>query len=148
MTWALGRRSESMSKRDLKMDKYNISKRRYRELYNFCLQYPEWKDELKFTTDTLKSPSLSGMPHSQTNTTGDPTGDLGTRRADLQRKCELIEQTCIEVDAPLYQWLIRAVTEEYAYYNYLRTRLNMPCSRDCFYDIKRKFYYLLDKNKN
>jgi len=28
------------SKRDLKLDEYNIGKYAYRELHNFCLQYP------------------------------------------------------------------------------------------------------------
>ncbi len=32
-----------MSKKDLSLQKYGISKRRYRELHNHCLQYEEFK---------------------------------------------------------------------------------------------------------
>ena len=34
--------------------KYGISKHRFKELYYWCLQYNEWKDELKYKTDTVR----------------------------------------------------------------------------------------------
>ena len=142
------RRSEAMTKRkDLNLEKWGISKRRYRELYNFCLQYQEWRDELKFCQDTLKSPQITGMPMSITNKTGDPTGELATRLVSLQKKCELIEQSCLEADSSIYQWLLKGVTEESATFMWLWQRLNMPCCREYYNTSRRKFFYCLDKNK-
>ena len=42
--------------------KYGISKHRFRELYYWCLQYNEWKDELKYKTDTVKAVEAHDMP--------------------------------------------------------------------------------------
>ena len=44
----------------------------------------------------------------------------GYQRAELQEKCERIEQTAIEADADIYQWLLEGVTTDYATYIYLR----------------------------
>lgn len=42
--------------------KYGISKHRFKELYYWCLQYNEWKDELKYKTDTVKAIETHDMP--------------------------------------------------------------------------------------
>jgi hypothetical protein len=112
-------------------------------LFYFCLQYPEWQNELEFLTDSLKSPELSGMPHDIGKS--DTTANLAIRRAELSKKCELIEQTALEADGEIYQCVIKNVTTDYAGYNYLRMVMNMPCGRERFYKSRRKFFYLLDK---
>lgn len=133
-----------MSKiRTLNEDKYNISKHRFKELYYFCLQYDEWKDELKYKTDNLKSQELSSTPISHSNTS--TVENLAIRRQQLESKCKLIEQTAMETDSELYQYIIKAVTNEYVTYKYLQTIMNIPCSRNTYYDRRRKFYYLLSK---
>ena len=35
--------------------RYEISKNRFFEVYYHCLQYPEWRRELSYITDTVKS---------------------------------------------------------------------------------------------
>lgn len=141
-----------MSERwELRLQDFKISRRRYLELLNFCLQYPEWRKELKFSTDTVKSPSLSGMPHSETNVTGDPTGDLAIRRAELTKRCELIEQAAIKAHPDDYQFLIWNVTQEGASYDFMyyyacENQKPIPrCSKREFYIARRLFFYTLDK---
>lgn len=113
------------------------------ELYYFCLQYNEWLDELKYKTDTVRSIEITDMPTSHSNS--DATCNLATRRAELRKKCEIIEQTAIEADAELYQYIIKAVTNDMITYNYLLTRMDIPCSHNTWYDRRRKFFWLLDK---
>ena len=48
--------------RPLNHSKYGIGKNRFKELYYWCLQYDEWKDELKYKTDTVKSIEITDMP--------------------------------------------------------------------------------------
>ena len=55
-------------KKDLKLDQYDISPYAYRELHNFCLQYPEKKRRLR----ELESPF--GGPRGS-----DPTAGRATR---------------------------------------------------------------------
>lgn len=134
-----------MQRRDLKLDKYNISLNRYRELLYFCRQYPEWKDELRYNTDCLKSPDLTGQPKSTEIT--DQTSRLAIRRAELASKCELIEQAAIKADEEVYQYIIKNITDENAGYNYLRMILRLPMGRNQFYEARRRFFWILDKNK-
>lgn len=128
--------------RHLNSDKYNISKYRFRELYYFCLQYDEWKRELESNVHTVKSIQISDMPSSHNYR--DQTADLAERRVSLQRKCELIEQTAIEADPDIYQYIIEGVTKDYATFRYLSLK-GMPCSQNTYYNKRRKFYYLLSK---
>lgn len=123
--------------------KYEISKHRFYELYHYCLQYREWKDELKSTTDTVKAVVISDMPHG--SGTGDPTSSLAMRRAMLADRCKLIEDTAKEADPELWEYLLKGVTDENASYTYLRQIMGIPCGKNYYFEKRRKFYYLLSR---
>jgi hypothetical protein len=133
------------NRRDLKLDDYGISRKRYKELCGFCEQYPEWIDELQYKTDILKSKTITDMPLPPSRV-GNQQEDLAIRRIELQKKCEVIEQTAIEADADLYKYIIKNVCYEKPIY-YLINTMGMPCSERSFRDKKRYFFYLLAKNK-
>lgn len=134
-----------MNKRELNLSKYGISGKRYKELCGFCEQYPEWVDKLKYKTDTVKSKEITDMPILPFGS-GDQTGNLATERVELQKKCELIEQTAIEASADLYQYIIKAVCYEVPVH-YLISVEEMPLGKSAFYELRRYFFFLLDKNK-
>ncbi len=129
--------------RPLNSKRYEISRNRFWELYYRCLQYDEWKEELKHLTDTLKSIQVTDMPHG--TGIGDPTKNLAIRREDLSRQCEIIEETTKEADAEIWEYILKGVTDASASYNYLRTVMNIPCGRNYYHTKRRKFYYLLSK---
>ncbi|MCH1972612.1 hypothetical protein MCI89_09695 [Muricomes sp. OA1] len=131
------------NKRPLNENKYNISKHRFLELYHFCMQYNEWRNELKYNKDTVRSIGISDMPTSRNG--GDATADLAMRRAELRRKCELIEQTAIEADPEIYEYIIKGVSNDWATYPYMQTVMKIPCSRNTYYNRRRKFFWLLSK---
>ncbi|GLB33071.1 hypothetical protein LAD12857_49940 [Lacrimispora amygdalina] len=131
--------------RPLNHSKYGISKNRFWELYYWCLQYGEWKDELKYKTDTVGAMEITDMPTSRN--TGDATQQLAIRRTMLEQNCRLIEQTAIEADPDIYQYLLKAVTEEDVTFRYLKLIMEIPCGKDMYYDRRRKFYWLLDKRR-
>ena len=132
-----------MNVRPISEKKYNISKHRFRELYYFCLQYQEWLDELKYKTDDVSSVGITNMPTS--HNTNSNVERLALRRAQLEEKCKILEQTAIETDETLYQYIIKAVTNEGVSYNYLKMVMNIPCCKNVWYDRRRKFYYLLSQ---
>ena len=132
-----------MNVRPLSEKKYNISKHRFRELYYFCLQYQEWLDELKYKTDDVSSVGITNMPTS--HNTNSNVERLALRRAQLEEKCKILEQTAIEADETLYQYIIKAVTNEGVSYNYLKMVMNIPCCKNVWHDRRRKFYYLLSQ---
>jgi hypothetical protein len=131
--------------RPLNHIKYGISGNRFRELYYWCLQYNEWKDELRYKTDTVRSIEITDM--STAHNGSDATQQLAIRRVQLARNCELIEQTALETDPDIYQYLLKAVTDENVSYRYLEMIMGIPCSRNTYYDRRRKFYWLLSQRK-
>lgn len=131
--------------RPLNQSKYGISKNRFWELYYWCLQYNEWKKELKYNTNTVGAMEITDMPTSRNF--GDSTQQLAMRRVMLEQNCRLIEQTAIEADSDIYQYILKAVTEEDITFRYLKLIMEIPCERKMYYDRRRKFYWLLSQKK-
>lgn len=53
----------------------------------------------------------------------------------------------MDADEELYSYILKAVTEGLSY-TYLKTALEMPCGRDAYYDRYRRFFWLLDKERD
>ena len=120
-------------------NKYWIPKYRYLELKNYCLQYPDWKKELS-QISVLQS-------HFQISTSGnfsDPTEQIVLKRMKLLENINLIESTTVKADDFLAKWLVKGVTESLSY-EFLHLQLDMPASRDTYYDRYRRFFWLLDQ---
>lgn len=130
--------------RPINEKKYEISKHRFLELYHYCLQYPEWIKELKGIQDTVKGISYDGVKVSGGGHTN-VTENLAIRREKLRQKCEVIEQTAIEADPDIYQWILEGVTTEYATYRYLKDAKGIPCGQTMYYNRRRKFFWILSQ---
>lgn len=128
--------------RSINKDKYKISNYRFRELYYFCLQYAEWKDQLKYKRN-LKSMQYSGMPTS--GFPGNPTEAAAIECAKLSHKCDMIEQAAQTADPELWEYIIFAVTHENITFKFLKMQKDIPCERDRYYNSRRKFYFYLNK---
>lgn len=89
------------------------------------------------------------MSRNKNSNTVDLTGELAVKRAMLTEKCKMVEQTAIQADSSLYQWILEAVTQEEATYTYLSMRATskIPCGLNEFTEVRKRFYYLLDKIK-
>lgn len=133
-----------MNKRNLNLEKYGISGKRYKELCGFCEQYPEWVNELKFNRDTVRSIEITDMPIYHSN--ADATGNLAIKRTELENKCRLVEDTARQAGNDLSQYIIKSVCYEVPV-TYLIACENMPISKSAFYEMRRYFFYLLDQNK-
>lgn len=124
-------------------NKYWIDKHRHYELKHFCLQYPMWKKTYSEFSDS--SISLSAIDYAPTsNIPGDPTAKRAIMKAYYAEKINMIDRVAKETDKYLYEYIIIAVTEGRSY-TYLKTKLDMPCGRDMYYDRYRKFFWLLSK---
>lgn len=127
-------------------NKYYIDKHRYYELKHFCLQYSEWKKEYVKCNDAIIFASrFENTPRS--NVPSDITAKYGMMKAHYDRRIKMIENTAIEADEFLYPFILKAVTEGLSY-PYLKTRLNIPCGRDMYYDRYRKFFWLLSQKRD
>lgn len=127
-------------------NKYYIDKHRHYELKHFCLQYPSWKkayadfDDTSVSLSTIESVPTSNLP-------GDPTAKRAVLKAHYSERIKLIEKVAMEADRYLYEYILKAVTEGLSY-TYLKSRLNIPCGKDMYYDRYRKFFWLLSTSRN
>jgi hypothetical protein len=127
-------------------NKYWIDKHRHYELKHFCLQYPIWKKEYDICkVPTISSSMVERLPGS--NIPSDPTVKFLMKRTYYAERIHLIEKIAMEADKYLYKYILRAVTEGLSY-TYLKTRLDIPCTRDMYYDRYRKFFWLLSNSRN
>lgn len=129
--------------RDLKLDKYNISRSRYRELYYFCLQYDERKkkmEELRYPSP----PKSDGMPRG--SGISNPTERNGIRAARLSLENQIMEQSAIESAYELAPWILKAAKYDLKF-DYLHLCEGMPCGKNEFQKLRHKFYYILDQKK-
>lgn len=125
-------------------NKYYIDKHRYYELKHFCLQYNEWKkayeacnESIIFASQIDKLPTGNGTP-------SDLTAKYAMKKAQYAERIKLIERAALEADDFLYPYILKAVTEGLSY-PYLKTRLDIPCGKDMYYDRYRKFFWLLSE---
>lgn len=123
--------------------KYYLPKYKYKTVVNFCLQYHELKDELK-AIDGWHSGSNDGMPHG--TGTSDPVANDAIRRAEIQKKIDIIEESVREcVTGIMQEYVLKSITTEYVGYQYLDSMFNIPCGKNQFSDLRRKVYYTISK---
>ena len=124
-------------------NRYRIDKHRHYELKHFCLQYPTWKkayvdlDNVGIAMSTAERFPSSNLP-------GDPTAKRAVAKAQLIERIEMVEKIAREADDYLWEYILKGVTENVSY-TYLKTKMNMPCGKDMYYDRYRKFFWLLNR---
>lgn len=126
-------------------NKYWIPKHKYYELKHYCLQYPYWVK--KYISINLECPSNS------ITIIGNNLGDISDRTSDkaielalYKSKMDMLENIAKKTDSYLWKYILSAVTEGVSY-TYLKTKLNIPCCRDVYYELYRKFFWLLSKER-
>lgn len=129
---------------DLKLsDEYEISRHRYRELKEFCLQYEEKKEKLRQLYSLSSTPPevsvMGGIP-------GKPTERKALRASQLKNDIEVIDfalSTACGDDVGLVEYLKKNVTLGYGF-----DRLGtIPCTLRTFYKYRRKFFFILNQEK-
>ena len=124
-------------------NKYYIDKHRYYELKHFCLQYNEWKKAYTSCCEAVIFASkFEKLPSD--NLPGDLTAKYAIKRAQYGERIKMIEQAAKDADDFLYPYILKAVTEGLSY-PYLKTRLDIPCGKDMYYDRYRRFFWLLSE---
>lgn len=126
------------NKKDLRLEKYNISTNRYRELKYFCMQYREKQSKLRSITE-ISSPPIG---ESVGKKTVDRTSDIAIQRMQLESDMKMIEQAAENADKELSPYIISNVVDGIPY-----EYLGAPVGRRQFYKSRRKFFYILSTKK-
>lgn len=126
-------------------NRYWISKHRHYELRHFCRQYPEWKRAYTLLDESvIRSAVVSNLPSS--NTPADPTGNVAVQKLSILKKIDMIENAAERADRELSYYILKGITEGMSY-TQLKSKFNIPCGRDMYYDRYRRFFWLLDKER-
>lgn len=123
--------------------KWDISNHAFYQAYHFAMRYKEFKDILRYKTNTVGSPKFGDTTGS--GVTKSVTEELAIKRAWAKKNCKMIEESAKRADHQLYKYILKAVTEEGITYKYMKTVMNIPAGRNYFYEKRRKFYYILSK---
>lgn len=126
-----------------KNNPYWIDRHRYYELKHLCLQYPLWK---------LYSKEIDGMRSGNF-----PAGKNGTnfsnpvpwaveRREEYTMKMNMVLDAVMLTSPEFSDYIFRAVTQGLKYEN-LRMMDQIPCCREYWYELYRKFFYILDRSR-
>lgn len=119
-----------------------ISRHRYYELKHFCMQYPEWKKELE---DISIYPRLSEHEIRSTEHS-DPVTTAAVERERYFRNVELVEKVADETDVILGRYLLNGIVMGVSY-DLLRAKMDIPCCKEKYYELYRRFFSILDKKR-
>ena len=120
---------------------YRISRHRYYELKHFVMQYPDWDRELVAIDSMVRA---SADSEGKINTISDPVGRAVENRATYIRNKDLCKKVADDTDPILGREILAAVILEEGYET-VKTRHEIPCCKDVWYQLYHKFFWLLDK---
>ena len=121
-----------------------IPKQRYYELKHFCLQYPNWKMQLKLIDGYQHQAEYTDIPKTITNDILDPVARVAGERERVLRWVSIVEKAAELAGADLAKYILKGITEGVSY-SILVMKMPVPCNRNEFYDRYRKFFWVLDK---
>lgn len=124
---------------------YWIEKHRYYELKHFCLQYPIWRKAYHSLDGMSSRPSDLAMVVAR-STLDDPTAKCAMARQFYSERMEMLKRAANETDPVLSDYILNAVIEGWSY-DILKARLGIPCCKDTYYDLYRRFFWLLSKER-
>lgn len=124
-------------------NKYYISKHRYYELKHFVQQYPEWVEKRKEISSLVKVAPTDAdkiIP----GEVSDPTGDAAEIELLYSLNMQIVDQAAKETDPVIGKIIMLNVMAGDSYDSGVA---NVPCCRETYYELYRKFFYILDKKR-
>lgn len=118
--------------------KWYLERHRYYELKHFTMQCPSWRKELR-DLDGWKGRELDIFAGQQP---GNPTEQTAIRRAFYQDRIEMLEKAAKETDECLGPRILEGVIAGKSY-DALNAMTRIPCCKDVYYELYRKFFYIL-----
>ena len=124
--------------------KYAIPKEDYLTAIHYSLRYPLWKEEVETMADTSRAITYD-KDKVQSSNCYDSTFEAAVRIADSnkQHKIQLIDDIIKLVADDMDYWLRLGVCYGLTF-NQLKGK-GMPCEKDTYYTMRRRYYYELIK---
>ena len=122
-------------------NEFKLSKHRFLELKHMCLQYNEWRDILR-SLDGY-SGGIIIIHGKKQRVAAIDISELIEKRDYYSRRIDIVEKTAFNTDDILGRYVLYGVTNDVSYETLL-LKMQIPCCRNVYYKMYRKFFYLLD----
>lgn len=137
-----------MSRRNYLSGKYKLNAAELLQVLGHIRMYKQWLDEYNDLANMNKAVRYD-LDKVQTSGDSDPVFDHATRMAALSSRIGQIEQSAIEADCEIYQWILKSIREHVSFSDLQRGEelkgTSLPFSHNKFYGARRKFYYLVSQ---
>lgn len=135
-----------MSRRNYLSGKYKLNRYELLQVLGEVGMYQQYLDEYNDLANMNKALRYD-KDKVQSSGDDDPVFDHATRMAELSSRIGLIEQSAIEADCEIYQWILKSVREHKSLEDMRKGEelkgMSLPFSHNKFYSARRKFYYLV-----
>lgn len=125
-------------------NRYWIDRHRYYELKHFCLQYPLWKDKYASISNLAARPMDKEKFH--ISDISDTTEKIAAAELKYLNLMGMVESAAEETDADLARYIINAVTKGLSYET-LKLKFDIPCCREVYYNLYRRFFWILSEKR-
>ena len=124
--------------------KYHVPKEDYLTAIHYSLRYPLWKEEVESMADTSKAITYD-KDKVQSSSGYDSTFEAAVKivESDKQHKMQIVDYTIQRVAGDLDYWLRLGVCYGLTF-DQLKGK-GMPCERDAYYLMRRKYIFELVK---
>lgn len=130
---------EQRYRKPTKRSRYYVPPALWNHAISFCRCYPLWVAALS-ACDSSRAIRYD-LDRVQTSGDGNPTEQLGIRRAELQRKIDIIHDASAAVteSEPMQKYVIMGVTHGLSYETL--EQQGIPCSRNTYHAYRRKMIF-------
>ena len=125
-----------------KSNPYYLSKHEYLMVRHFALQYTDWKKCKREIESRIARGFITGDA-----VNGTLINPVEKAQEDAEKyifRMNLIEQAAKIAGEDIWEIVLIGVTTE-CNYDYLRLIKNIPCCKDTYYKMYRKFYWILNQ---
>ena len=124
--------------------KYHVPKEDYLTAIHYSLRYPLWKEEVESRADTSKAITYD-KDNVQSSSGYDSTFEAAVKivESDKQHKMQIVDDTIQRVAGGLDYWLRLGVCYGLTF-DQLKGK-GLPCERDAYYLMRRKYIFELVK---
>ncbi len=122
--------------------KYYLPKEDYLTAIHYSLRYPLWKEEVETMADTSKAIAYD-KDKVQSSSDYDSTFEAAVKivESNKQHKMQIVDDTIQKVAGGLDYWLRLGVCYGLTF-DQIKGK-GLPCERDAYYLMRRKYYYYL-----
>lgn len=124
-----------------KNNPYWIEKHRYYELKHFCLQYRSWRKAYA-ALEGIRTYKIDPAGLRKENFSSDPTARCAIEKAFYSERMDMLKRVCQKADPIFADYILAAVIEGWSY-DILKARFQIPCCKDDYYKLYRRFFRLL-----